>query len=101
MTKTTLDAKGRTIKEEITGLLPTAYVYDSNGRLMTTTRGADPNTRVTSFAYNPAGYLMTVTDPLNRTVGFQYDAAGRVTTQTLPDGRTIGTTYDAGSNHWC
>jgi hypothetical protein len=43
---TTIDATGRVVYEQATGLAPANYAYDSCGRLVTAT-----------FAYNSAGYL--------------------------------------------
>ena len=72
--------------------------YDARGRLSTVAHGTGVGARTYTFAYNPVGFLETLTDPLNRTVSFGYDEAGRVTTQILPDLREIHTTYDANGN---
>lgn len=95
---TQIDAQGRILFEQATGLAPLSYEYDPHGRLKTAKLGTDPNARTATFTYNTAGYLATVTDPLNRTVSFTYDLAGRVLTQTLPGNRVITYTYDANSN---
>jgi RHS repeat-associated protein len=62
------------------------------------TQGTGGTARTSTFAYNPQGFLASLTDPLSRTVSFGYDAAGRVTSQTLPDSRVIQTSYDANGN---
>jgi YD repeat-containing protein len=67
------------MQSEVTGLLPTYLGYDIRGRLASVTQGAAPDARTATFAYNPQGYLDTLTDPLGRTLSFTYDAAGRVT----------------------
>ena len=95
---TMLDAQGRVVFEQITGLEPTIYAYDARGRLITATLGSGAAARTATFAYNSQGYLASVTDPLARTVTLSYDATGRVLTQTLPGGRTITFAYDANSN---
>lgn len=95
---TTVDAQGRVVREEIAGLLPVDYTYDTRGRLTTINQGTGTDARITTFAYNSDGYLATIADPLNRVVGFGYDAAGRVIQQTLPDNRVITYGYDASGN---
>ena len=49
----------------------------------------------TTFTYDAAGQLKTVTDPLSRTTTLGYDAAGNVTTVTDPLSRTVTYAYDA------
>lgn len=95
---TTIDDQGRVVREQVAGLLPVSYAYDTNGRLIAATLGTGQNARTIKFAYNSQGYLEHVTDPLNRTTQFEYDAAGRVLTQTLPGARTILYAYDANDN---
>jgi RHS repeat-associated protein len=94
----TLDTKGRVIQEQVTGLEPVAYTYDTSGRLSTITQGSGVNVRTSTLNYNTKNELTSIQDPLLRTVGFAYDLAGRITTQTLPDTRTIGYSYDANGN---
>ena len=93
-TTVTLDALGRVVEEHKANLLPTAYAYDSQGRLVTVTIEA----RVTTISYNSSGYVESITNPLGHTTHFAYDAAGRVTLQTLPDGQVVGYGYDANGN---
>jgi RHS repeat-associated protein len=94
----TLDAKGRVMQEQVTGLEPVAYTYDTSGRLATITQGTGTAARTSALNYNSKNELTSIVDPLTRTVGFAYDLAGRITTQTLPDTRTIGYTYDGNGN---
>jgi len=94
----TLDAQGRVIQEQVTGLEPVAYTYDSQGRLATITQGTGASARTSTLSYDTKNQLTSVQDPLLRTVGFAYDLAGRITTQMLPDTRTIGYAYDANGN---
>ena len=95
---TTLDAQGRVVRAQADSLEPVAFTYDPRGRLSTVVQGTGGTARTSTFAYNPEGFLETITDPLNRTVRFTYDPAGRVLTQILPDLRVIQTTYDANGN---
>jgi RHS repeat-associated protein len=93
-----IDALGRVTAEQLGGLAPRAYTYDARGRLASVTAGTGPEARTWTLAYNPEGYLATVTDPLGRVTAFTYDAAGRVRTQTLPDLRVVTYAYDASGN---
>lgn len=95
---TKIDAQGRVIQEQVTGLLAANYSYDSVGRLSTATVGTGAEARTLTYAYNSQGYVQSITDPLGRSVTFAYDAAGRVTSQTLPGNRTITFAYDANGN---
>jgi YD repeat-containing protein len=94
----TIDTLGHLVQEQVAGLLPTDYTYDTRGRLATVTQGTGPDQRTALFTYTSAGFLETMVDPLGRAVSFAYDAAGRITTQTLPDGRLIQYSYDANGN---
>ena len=94
----TLDAKGRVVQEQVTGLEAVAYTYDSLGRLSTITQGSGASARTSTLTYNSKNELTSIQDPLLRNVGFAYDLAGRITTQTLPDTRVIGYAYDPNSN---
>jgi len=94
----TLDAQGRVVQEQVTGLEAVSYTYDVQGRLATITQGTGTTARTSTLSYDTKNQLTNVQDPLLRTVGFDYDLAGRITTQTLPDLRTIGYTYDGNGN---
>ncbi|MDN3513168.1 MAG: carboxypeptidase regulatory-like domain-containing protein [Candidatus Brocadia sp.] len=95
---TTIDATGRPVQWQLTGILPVNLVYDSRGRPASATVGSGGDERTATFGYNARGYLASATDPLNRTVNFEYNEAGRMTRQTLPDSRVINYTYDANGN---
>ncbi|MBK9610008.1 RHS repeat-associated core domain-containing protein [Candidatus Amarobacter glycogenicus] len=95
---TTIDSLGRPVEEHITGLEGAYATYDGRGRVATVTSGSGGSARTTTFAYNAAGYLASVTDPLGRVVSFEYDLSGRVSKQILPDLREIVFTYDADGN---
>jgi RHS repeat-associated protein len=62
-----------------------------NGRVTSQT-DADGNT--TSFTYDAAGNLASITSPSGSETTFGYDAAGNVVLTTAPSGRTITYTYD-------
>ena len=81
---TTIDAQGRLVLAQVTGLLPTSYNYDERGRLSSATRGTQGDTRSISLNYNSNGYPAAITDPLGRTVKLEYNKAGRMTQLTLP-----------------
>jgi len=95
---TTLDAQGRVTSETLGGLDPLNYTYDARGRLTTIVQGNGATARTTTYAYNPEGYLATITDALGRIFSFAYDGVGRVTSRTMPDGGVVGYSYDAGGN---
>jgi RHS repeat-associated protein len=94
----TLDARGRTVREETTNLAPKIYAYDTLGRLVKVTEGIGAGARSTALAYDQAGLLASSTDPLGAITSFQYDAAGRVTRETLPTGQVLAFDYDAAGN---
>jgi len=48
----TLDAKGRVIQEQVTGLEPVSYSYDALGRLATITQGTGVDARTSTLTYN-------------------------------------------------
>jgi len=53
---------------------------------------------VTSYTYDAAGHLASVTDAAGRTTFFTYDSAGRILARTLPDSRVIAYSYDGTGN---
>ncbi len=117
-TVTTLDAQGRVVKTEVTGIHPTRQEYDLQGRVTAIREGPvplptppDTVTRVTQFDYvdlidiaggyppESEGQLKSITDAMNRKVTFEYDADVRVSKQILPDGvRESGFVYDDAGN---
>jgi RHS repeat-associated protein len=91
------DATGRLIQSQRAELLP-VDLYDAQRRLAAMVQGSGEEKRETSFAYNEAGYLETVTDPLGRTHGYAYDASGRVVREVFADNRETLYSYDANGN---
>lgn len=95
---TTIDTQGRPVTEQTGGLLPSAYSYNAQGRIMSAIGGSGLSARTTNFNYNAQGYLESLVDPLGRKTSFNYDAAGRITRQKLPDERAVVYGYDAKGN---
>jgi RHS repeat-associated protein len=95
---TTIDAQGRVIHTQASGLLAANFSYDSHGRLAAINQGMGSDARTTTFSYNSQGYLQAATDPVGRRSGFQYDPNGRVIRSTLPDGSNTDYRYDANGN---
>jgi RHS repeat-associated protein len=94
LTTSTLDEKGRLVRQEVPGVLPVEVRYDVAGRPWKVTRGD----RTQTHTYNASGYLETVEDALGRTTRFSYNLAGHLTAQQLPGGRTVGLSFDAHGN---
>jgi RHS repeat-associated protein len=94
----TLDARGRVVQDQPSGLLPATYAYDSRGRLSTVTEGTGADAGTSTLTYNSNGKVETISDPLGRVAGLTYDLAGRPTAHALPGSRVIGYSYDANGN---
>ena len=94
----TLDALGRVVQSQQSGLDPISVTYENRGRLASLSSGSTPNTRSVSFTYNAQGSVDTLTDSDGRSARFVYDGAGRVTSKTLSDGRVLTLGYDSGGN---
>jgi RHS repeat-associated protein len=73
----------------------TTYTYDWLGRLTASTNGAG---QATSYAYDLAGHLTTLTYPNTKAVTRSYDDAGRLHTVTDWLGHTTTLTPDLDSN---
>jgi YD repeat-containing protein len=69
----------------------TSYMYNAAGQLATISNSFG---RSLLLAYNAAGQLATVTTPDGRSIGYAYDAAGRLSTVTYPDGKTRTLLYE-------
>ena len=94
----TVDALGRVTQEQIAGLAPVGYAYDSRGLLSAVTEGFGATSRATSLMYNDGRDLTGIIDALGQTTNIAYDLAGRPVTKTLPDSRAIQYAYDAAGN---
>ena len=88
------DEQGRLVRQEVPGVLPVEYNYDSEGRPWKVSQGE----RTETYSYNALGYLETVEDVLGRTTTFSYNPVGRLSAQRLPGGRTVELSSDAHGN---
>jgi RHS repeat-associated protein len=103
VTTNTRDAAGRVVREEVRGadtvlLRRIDYTYDANGNRTSETLHRTINGVVTplttSYAYDAANRLITLTDPAGGVSRTEYDAADRVTATVDPLGRRTTITYD-------
>jgi RHS repeat-associated protein len=94
----------------------TAYTYDNNRNLLTSTdplshstgriydalnrltQVLDPNLGVTKYAYDLANNLTQVTDPRTLATTYTYDGLNNLVRQISPDTGTTNNTYDAAGN---
>ena len=88
--RTVFNSIGQPLVVESPGVFAVTNVYDAEGRLVRTVQGD----RETTFAYDDAGCLASVTDALGRSVSNAYDAVGRAIRSTLPDGSSVSNAYD-------
>ncbi|MEW6744381.1 MAG: RHS repeat-associated core domain-containing protein [Planctomycetota bacterium] len=95
---TTIDEHSRPTRLELPGLYPVDFTYDSEGRLSMMTQGSGLDTRLITAAYNPEGYLASLTDPLARVFSYWYNLAGRVVQTDLPGSRQVFFGYDSKGN---
>jgi RHS repeat-associated protein len=93
-----LDAQGRVTQQQIAGIEPVTYTYDSRGLLSNITEGSGATIRTANFVHNAAGDLTSASDALGQTGYIAYDSVGRVVTQTLPDSSITQYSYDAAGN---
>jgi YD repeat-containing protein len=79
--------------------LTTTYVYDGRGKKLSVTEGAgSSNPKVTQYAYDKLGRLLTQrVDPngVNATTTYTYDKNNNVATKTDADGNVTRYAYDA------
>jgi RHS repeat-associated protein len=99
-TTMTYDASGRMLSSvdprgNVTGANPdtyrTSYTYNASDQLLTST---DPLGNVTTYAYDDAGKVASVTDPKTHVTSYGYDAADRLTSVTAPGSATTSYSYD-------
>lgn len=107
--KYTYNALNQLTKSEDENGHITEMVYDFLGHLLSEKKTPHPlpfgepllggeGAIVTSYAYNTAGNLTSVTDPNGNTTTFQYDLLGRKIRETLPNAKTTTFAYDKNSN---
>src|SRR5260370_39730558 len=75
----------------------TTYTYDDADRLLTVTDAATPG-NVTTYGYDTESNLTSIKDASNNTTSFTYDAFGRVTKTTFPSGYVETYGFDAVGN---
>jgi len=97
-TMTWLDSQGRVRETQASGLAPTTYDYDSQGRLSAITQGSEENARTSSIGYDSDGNIASLIDAASRAGSLEYDLTGRPTRQILPDGQAIEYEYDLNGN---
>ena len=73
----------------------TSYAYDDADRLTSVT---DAVLNVTHYAYDLENNLLSITDAAQHTTSFVYDAFGRVTQTAFPSSLTENYVYDAVGN---
>jgi YD repeat-containing protein len=75
----------------------TSYTYDDADRLITVTDAATPG-NVTTYGYDTESNLTSIQDANSHTTSFSYDAFGRVSKTTFPSTLAEYYYYDAVSN---
>ncbi len=75
----------------------TTYAYDDADRLTSVTDAATPG-NVTTYGYDTESNLTSIQDANNHTTSFTNDAFGRVTRTTFPSGYIETYGYDANNN---
>ena len=70
----------------------TTYAYDLAGRLVSLT---DPDDNITTWTYNQANEVATQTSPTGGVTSYTYDLVGNVTSVTDPDGHAVSYIYNA------
>ncbi|MEO8034190.1 MAG: RHS repeat-associated core domain-containing protein [Acidobacteriota bacterium] len=89
------DAAGRLIELRQTltaSAVVTSYAYDPQGNLVSVT---DPNGNMTSYTYDDFALLQHQTSPVTGVTTYSYDAAGNLLSTTDANGATTTRTYDA------
>jgi RHS repeat-associated protein len=88
------DTEGRllstTVAQGTAAQATTTFVYDDDNLIART----DPLGHVTRYTYDDHHHRLTQTDPLGRVTRWSYDARGNLLSQTAPDGAVTKNTYD-------
>ncbi|HEV8579091.1 MAG TPA: Ig-like domain-containing protein [Thermoanaerobaculia bacterium] len=91
----TYDFAGRLLSKKDESGVTERYVWDKAGQLTSIVSASSTTDAVTtSFTYDPAGRLNSVTDGRNNSTVFTYDDADRVKSMRDPAGRSVTFTYD-------
>jgi RHS repeat-associated protein len=72
--------------------ITTSYAYDTAGNLTSVT---DPNGNATTYAYDDFGHMLSQTSPVTGTTTYAYDDAGNLTLTTDATAASTARTYDA------
>lgn len=96
----TLDAMGNRIEEEVFDPANTltqtrTRVYDALNRLQQEIGGTTPGSQITAYGYDNNGNLTSTTDPLNRVTAQSYDALDRLVQITDPANGTTQQSFNA------
>jgi RHS repeat-associated protein len=99
VTTNVYDAKGNLIKTTDPSGAVTTISYDSNGRVTSVTKplgnlAATPGTYTTTYTYNDAGQMLTISTDFPSAETFTYDARGNRLSDTDALGNTTFYTYD-------
>ena len=100
VTRYVYDADGNQISETSPLGFQTTSTFDDDERLHTqvdprgNVSGATPSQYTTTYDYDPAGNLTTVTDALGKATHTEYDALNRAVSVTDPLGHVTKTGYD-------
>lgn len=86
----TLDGQLKNVHYSESGSTDTSYTYTVSGQRKTMTDASG----ATSYVYDAAGRVISVTDGAGKTVGYGYDADGNVTTLTYPSGQQVSYEFD-------
>jgi len=76
----------------------TTYAYDDADRLVSVTDAQSPTPGVTQYAYDNENNLTTITDALNRQTVFSYDPQRRLSQTRFPSQLVETYGYDANNN---
>jgi RHS repeat-associated protein len=84
-----------TIVTSPSGRLTTLTTYGADGYPATVEEAFDGHSRVTSYQYDSEGRVIRTTKPLGRVETLTYDAAGNLTSRTTPKNETWTYAYNA------
>ena len=91
----TFDALNRLYNDIGAAGQTSAYQYDANGNLATS---SDPLSRTTALTYDALNHLLTSTDPVAGITRYGYDARDRLVSARDPNNLTTAYTYDGLGN---
>ncbi|HET9082145.1 MAG TPA: LamG-like jellyroll fold domain-containing protein, partial [Trebonia sp.] len=81
-----------------TAVYTTGYTYNDTSGGGWLSQQASPDGVTTSYGYDTAGEVTSVTDGAGNTTSYSYDSLGRKTKVTYPDGTATTVGYDAAGN---